>query len=113
MPHGSSRGYDCARRARSAPELEGHVIITEYDAVATGLVDRLDAAGIPYFIVEPDAAKATRFVSEDLSVVAGENDSRATYERLLTRTRGSSSPTVRTRPTTNITLTVREVAARF
>src|SRR5687767_653334 len=30
----------------------GHVIITEYDAVAAGLVERLDAAGIRYFIVE-------------------------------------------------------------
>ena len=41
----------------------GHVIITEYDAVAAGLVERLNAADIPYFIVEPDAAKAARFIT--------------------------------------------------
>ena len=35
----------------------GHVIITEYDAVAAGLVERLNAAAIPYFIVEPDAGE--------------------------------------------------------
>ena len=62
----------------------GHVIITEYDAVAAGLVERLNAAAIPYFIVEPDHAKAARFISDDLSVIAGENDSRETYERLQT-----------------------------
>jgi voltage-gated potassium channel len=44
------------RQARAGTS--GHVIITEYDAVAIGLVERLNAAGIPYFIVEPDAAKA-------------------------------------------------------
>ena len=42
---------------------DGHVIITEYDPVAAGLVERLDAAGIPYFIVEPDPARAARFVA--------------------------------------------------
>jgi voltage-gated potassium channel len=88
----------------------GHVIITEYDAVATGLVERLDAAGIPYFIVEPDAAKAARFISEDLSVVAGENDSRGTYERLLTSDARLVVANCEDTTNTNITLTVREVA---
>jgi Trk K+ transport system NAD-binding subunit len=88
----------------------GHVIITEYDAVAVGLVERLNAAGIPYFIVESDAAKAAGFVSDELSVIAGENDSRATYERL--RTPGARMVVANCEDTvnTNITLTVREVA---
>ena len=77
----------------------GHVIITEYDPVAIGLVERLRAEAIPYFIVEPDPTKAARFIGEDLSVIAGENDSRATYERLLAPPPGSSSPTAKTRPT--------------
>ena len=88
----------------------GHVIITEYDAVAAGLVERLDAAGIPYFIVEPDAAKAARFVSDDLSVIAGENDSRATYERLHTPAARLVVANCEDTANTNITLTVREVA---
>ena len=89
---------------------KGHVIITEYDAVAAGLVERLSAAGIPYFIVESDAGKAAGFVSDELSVVAGENDSRATYERL--RTPGARMVVANCEDTvnTNITLTVREVA---
>lgn len=60
------------------------MIITECDPVAVGLVERLKASEIPYYIVEPDPAKAARFVSDDLSVVTGENDSRTTYERLIT-----------------------------
>ena len=88
----------------------GHVIITEYDAVAAGLVERLAAAAIPYFIVEPDAAKAAHFISEDLSVVAGDNDSRATYERLRAATARLVVANCEDTSNTNITLTVREVA---
>jgi voltage-gated potassium channel len=92
------------------PGTAGHVIITEYDAVAIGLVERLRAAGIPYFIVEPDPTKAARFVGEDLFVVAGENDSRATYERLLAPAARLVVANCEDTANTNITLTVREVA---
>jgi voltage-gated potassium channel len=88
----------------------GHVIITEYDAVAAGLVERLNAAAIPYFIVEPDAAKAARFVGDDLSVIAGENDSRETYERLHAPGARLIVANCEDTANTNITLTVREVA---
>ena len=99
------------RAPREVPATtSGHVIITEYDAVASGLVERLDAAGIPYFIVEPDPARAARFVSDDLSVVAGENDSRTTYERLQTAAARLVVANCEDTTNTNITLTVREVA---
>ena len=88
----------------------GHVIITEYDAVAVGLVERLRADAIPYFILEPDPTKAARFIGEDLSVVAGENDSRATYERLLAPAARLIVANCEDTTNTNITLTVREVA---
>ncbi len=91
---------------------KGHVIITEYDAVAAGLVERLNAAAIPYFIVEPDHAKAARFISDDLSVLAGENDSRETYERLQTSAARLVVANCEDTTNTNITLTVREVAPR-
>ncbi len=90
----------------------GHVIITEYDAVAASLVERLTAAAIPYFIVEPDHAKAARFISDDLSVIAGENDSRETYELLQTSTARLVVANCEDTTNTNITLTVREVAPR-
>ena len=96
------------REVRS--ETTGHVIITEYDAVAVGLVERLREAGIRYYIVEPDAAKAVRFMSEDISVIAGENDSRDTYERLNTAAARLVVANCEDTVNTNITLTVREVA---
>lgn len=92
------------------PGTSGHVIVTEYDAVAIGLVERLRAAAIPYFIVEPDPAKAARMVGDDLSVVAGENDSRETYERLHTAAARLVVANCEDTVNTNITLTVREVA---
>src|SRR5688572_19681264 len=99
------------RAPREVPtRTAGHVIITEYDPVAAGLVERLNAAAIPYFIVEPDAGKAARFISEDLSVVAGDNDSRATYERLRAATARLVVANCEDTSNTNITLTVREVA---
>jgi voltage-gated potassium channel len=88
----------------------GHVIITEYDPVAVGLVERLRAAGIRYYIVEPDPAKAAGFVSNDISVIAGENDNRETYERLNTAAARLVVANCEDTVNTNITLTVREVA---
>jgi Trk K+ transport system NAD-binding subunit len=93
-----------------APATAGHVIITEYDPVAVGLVERLEAADIPYFIVEPDPEKAARLVSEDVSVVAGENDNRTTYERLRSSQARLVVANCEDTVNTNITLTVREVA---
>src|SRR5688572_22973834 len=92
------------------PGTQGHVIITEYDAVAAELAERCAVAGIPYWILEPDSARAAQLHSDGLSVLVGENDSRATYER-------ASAPTARLvlancedTTNTNVTLTVREVA---
>jgi hypothetical protein len=47
-----------------------------------GLVQRLRDEGVPHFIVEPDPTRAAQLVGEDISVVAGENDSGATYRNL-------------------------------
>ena len=99
------------RAPREVPEgTAGHVIIIEYDPVAIGLIERLRAAHIPYFVVEPDPARAARFVAEDIFVVAGENDSRTTYELLQTAAARLVVANCEDTTNTNITLTVREVA---
>ena len=99
------------RAPREAPRgTVGHVILAEYDAVALGLVERLREAGVPYFIIEPDASKAARMVSDDLSVVTGETDARATYERLLAASARLVVANCADTVNTNITLTVREIA---
>jgi Trk K+ transport system NAD-binding subunit len=99
------------RAPREVPHgTSGHVIITESDPVAVGLAERLDASGIPYYIIEPDPTKAARLVSEGLSIVTGEIDSRTTYERLITRNARLVIANCEDTANTNITLTVREVA---
>ena len=98
---------------RELPEdFTGHVIICSYDTIAPGLIDRLRLHGIPYCVVEPDYAAAARMHGDGISVVAGDIDSRATYQKL----RASQARLVFANSTdtenTNITLTVREVAPK-
>ena len=59
------------------------MIVAEYDAIAAGLVERLTAERIPDFIIEPDPVRAGQLFGDRLSVLAGENDNRVTYERAL------------------------------
>lgn len=99
------------RAPREVPEATaGHVIITEYDDVAVGLVQRLRDEGVPHFIVEPDPTRAAQLVGEDISVVAGENDSGATYRNLRAGAARLVLANNADTTNTNITLTVREVA---
>jgi voltage-gated potassium channel len=79
------------------PGTAGHVILVEHDPIGAGLVARLAAANIPYFVIEPDPAQAARLVGDGVSVIAGENDSRQTYELAGRDVRARwCSPTART-----------------
>lgn len=99
------------RAPREVPaNTEGHVILVEYDPIAAGLVERLRLEGIPYFVVEPDPAKAARFVSDDIATVMGDNDARQTYERLRVPSARLVVANCEDTVNTNVTLTVREVA---
>jgi Trk K+ transport system NAD-binding subunit len=98
---------------RELPEnISGHVIICGYDTIAPGLIERLRLQAIPYCVIEPDYAAAARMHGDGLSVITGEIDSRATYQKLrVAQARlvfANSSDTVNT----NIILTVREVAPK-
>src|SRR5687767_4648101 len=59
----------------------GHVIIAEYDPIAEGLIERLVAEHIPYVVIEPDPGRAGQLYGDRITVLAGENDNRVTYER--------------------------------
>ena len=93
------------------PGASGHVIIIEYDAIAVGLVQRLAAEGIPCFTIEPDPVKAARLLGDGVPVVAGEIDEQGTYERLRVGAAGLVFANGTDTANTNVTLTVREVAA--
>src|SRR5688572_3533679 len=101
-----------SRAPRAVPDgTAGHVIITEYDEIAVALIERLNAEGIQYFVVEPDPTAAARLVDERISAVTGERDSRSTYDHM----RASDARLVLAnnddRTNANITLTVRESTA--
>ena len=97
---------------REVPDTaSGHVIIIEYDAIAVGLVQRLAAEGISSFVIEPDPVKAARLMGDGVPVVAGEIDERTTYERLRADTAQLVFANGPDTANTNVTLTVREVAA--
>ncbi|MFO7693002.1 MAG: NAD-binding protein [Vicinamibacterales bacterium] len=89
----------------------GHVVIAEFDDIAVALAGRLRGEGVPHFVIEPDPARAAQLAGDDMPVVTGDNDSGATYRLLeIGHARlvlANCADTVNT----NITLTVREVAA--
>ena len=99
------------RAPREVPEgTRGHVIVTEYDAIASGLVERLRTEHIPYYVIEPDPTKAARMVGEGISVIAGDNDSSATYRRANAADASMLLANCEDTVNTNITITAREIA---
>lgn len=90
--------------------MSGHVILTELDDLANGIIERLRDEHVPYVVIEPDVTRAVRATDEGVSVVLGDSDSRRTYERAgIHRARmvvANREDTINT----NITLTIREVA---
>jgi Trk K+ transport system NAD-binding subunit len=100
-----------ARAPRVLPEdTSGHVLLTARDAMAPGLIMRLDRDDIPYTLIEPDASIASAWHAEGLSVVVGDVDSNDTYRNLQA---DRARLVVANRDdivNTNIALTVREVA---
>jgi Trk K+ transport system NAD-binding subunit len=99
------------RAPREVPEgTQGHVILTEYDAIATGLVERLKTEHIPYYVIEPDPTTAARLIGERISVIAGENDSSVTYQRTNAIAARMLLANCEDTANTNITITAREIA---
>jgi voltage-gated potassium channel len=99
------------RAPREVPEgTRDHVILTEYDAIAIGLIERLRTEHIPYYVIEPDPITAARMIGEGILVIAGNNDSSATYQR--TNANGARMLLANCEDTTNtnITITAREIA---
>ncbi len=88
-----------------------HVIIAEYDPIADGLAQRLEAEGVPCFTIEPDPTRAADLMERGMRVVVGDNDSQLTYERLQTGRARLVFANGTDTENTNITLIAREVSA--
>ena len=99
------------RAPREVPDdLADHVIICGYDALATGMIERLALYDIPYRLIEPDPAEAARKHREGLSVITGDVDSRETYVRLRASRAHLILANLGDAVNTNITITARDVA---
>ncbi len=99
------------RAPREVPEeVAAHVVICGYDALATGLVERLALYDIPYYLIEPDPAEAARKQRQGLSVITGDVDSRETYVNLRAANARLILANLADEVNTNITITARDVA---
>ena len=98
------------RAPRSVREdTHGHIIITNYDPVASSLVRRLGYHHIPYFVTEPDGNRALALHDQGISVVVGDPDDAATYRRLRLDTARMVVATGDDYMNTNVAFTVREL----
>ena len=104
-----ARGRQRVPRSLSA-DARGHVIITRYDAIAVGLVQRLQTTGIPYTIIEPDPAVAAHLMAEGMQIVTGDIDNADTYRGVGADRARMLVANCEDTTNTNITLTVREIA---
>lgn len=100
---------------RKAPDrlpapISGHVIITRYGPIASGLIDRLTLSEIPYVVVEPDEAVARRLIDDGINVVTANLDSRQTYENIFAGQARFIVANCEDTLNTNIALTVRELS---
>jgi voltage-gated potassium channel len=93
------------------PRTAGHVVIARWDPIASGLVERLRGHGLPYVVIEPDPVAAGHLIDEGLSVLAGEIDSRVTYENARLPAARLLLANAEDTTNTNVTLTAREVSA--
>lgn len=91
-----------------APDARGHVILCAYDEIARGLIPRLVDHDIPYYVIEPDHARAAELHSDGVSVVAGQLDAVSTWEALRAEHASLVVANLDDAANTSITLTVRE-----
>ena len=64
--------------------ISGHVVITRYGPIASGLIDRLTLSGIPYVVIEPDQAVALRLINDGITVVSERGKHLRDFELFIT-----------------------------
>ncbi|GIV58242.1 MAG: potassium transporter TrkA [Rhodothermaceae bacterium] len=88
----------------------GHVILCHHDVITSGLIERLEQEGIPYFLIDEDPVRASDRYARGLSVVQGEVDRKETYQALRVAQARLVFANRSDMDNTNIVLTVHEVA---
>ncbi len=100
------------RAPRAAPDdLRDHVILCDYDSVAPGLIEQFTLHRIPYILLDPDPERAARRHGDGISVMYGEVDNIATYEKAAVTRARLVVANLDDITNTNVVLTIREVSA--
>ena len=94
------------------PGTRGHVVVCREDAIARGLRSRLAPLGIPCHVIEPDLTRASELYGEGVPVVVGDVDSVATFAAVRVEDALAVVANLGDAVNTNVTLTVREAAAK-
>lgn len=99
-----------ARAPRAAPAgMKGHVLIASWDMITPVLITKLKRHDIPYFVLEPDAEKASRLNLDGYSVLNARQDSQADWEAARAANARLIFANDDDPDNTNITLTVRDI----
>ncbi len=100
-----------ARCPREVPAgTTGHVIICNYETIASSLIKKLKQLEIPYFVIESDQTVASERLQDGISVIHGNVESVSTYQKMLVNNARMVFANAEDTVNTNIILTVREVA---
>lgn len=105
------RSRDRIQKLKSIPfGMTGHVLICVNDPIALGLIRRLELAGVPAYVIEPNPDLAMRMQDAGLPVISGDIDAVGTYRAggaaLARLVLANASDIVNS----NIVLTVRELS---
>ena len=99
------------RALQSVPaKVSGHVLICANDPIALGLIRRLELAGVPAYVIEPDADLAIRMQDAGLRVLTGDIDAVETYRAAGTERARLVLANATDTVNSNIVLTVRELS---
>lgn len=101
------------RTPRQLPsDISGHVILTNYDAISTSLIEKFRQYNYEYVIVVPDQQKALELFDQHYRVVIGELDSAETYRRLRIESAALVFVNNNDMLNTNIVSTIRELSEK-
>ena len=100
-----------AKTPRELPEkTQGHVILTNFDALTINLIEKFNIYNINYAIIAPDLQRALELYDMNYNVVRGDLGDPETYKRLRIQSAAMLVATNDDMTNTNISFTVREAA---
>ncbi|MFZ1752434.1 MAG: NAD-binding protein, partial [Caldilineaceae bacterium] len=105
------KAQEAARAPSSLPDsVSGHVIITQYDAVTSALIEKLTQYNYSYVLLVSELVEALRLHDLGFRVVLGDLDNPQTYRRVQVEQAALVATTANDRVNTNVAFTVREVS---